>query len=105
MVFWNVALCCVLAGSQRFGGRAASIFRVEVRTEADASTAKCWFPATTPHAATTQKMTSTFLFINTKCYAAGIQAMLERLLQMSAGVSFLALSAGGLSRPAHKLRH
>jgi hypothetical protein len=50
-------------------------------------------------------MTSTFLFINTKCYAAGIQAMLERLLQMSAGVSFLALSAGGLSRPAHKLRH
>jgi hypothetical protein len=37
--FWVVSPCSKVAGNQSFGGRAASIFRVEVHDHGDVSTA------------------------------------------------------------------
>jgi len=38
-VFWVVVPCSLVLGNQRFEGRAASIFRIEVRNQGDVSTA------------------------------------------------------------------
>jgi len=35
MVFWVVTPCSMVVGNQRFGGRTASIFKVEVRGKGD----------------------------------------------------------------------
>jgi hypothetical protein len=39
VIFWVVASYSLVVGNRRFGGRAASIFRVEVLDQVDASTA------------------------------------------------------------------
>jgi hypothetical protein len=38
MVTWVVAPCSLVVGNRRFGGRAASIFRVEVRGQGEVPT-------------------------------------------------------------------